>query len=95
MLVEKFIKDYCNDIVCIIEVDIEYPPKLHDLYSDLPFLPERMKINKCNKLVCTIHDKKLCCPHKEPKASIKAWSTPTCIEQLNFIKKHGLKHKLI
>ena len=28
------------------------------MHSDLPFLPERMKINKCNKLVCTLCDKK-------------------------------------
>ena len=26
--------------------------------SDLPFLPERMKVNKCNKLVCNLYDKK-------------------------------------
>ena len=30
---------------------------LHKLHSELPFLPERMKINKCNKLVCTVQDK--------------------------------------
>ena len=28
-----------------------------NLHSDLPFLPERNKIKKCNKLVCKIHDK--------------------------------------
>ena len=55
-----------------LEVDIEYPKNLHDLHIDLTFLPERMKINKCNKLVCTIFDKKRCCPHKELKTSIKA-----------------------
>ena len=27
------------------------------MHSDLPFLPERMKINKCNELVCNLHDK--------------------------------------
>ena len=27
------------------------------LHSDLAFLPERMKINKCNKLTCTIRNK--------------------------------------
>ena len=27
------------------------------LLSDLPFLPERMKINKCTKLVNTVQDK--------------------------------------
>ena len=31
---------------------------MHDLHSDLAFLPERMKINKCNKLVCNLYDKK-------------------------------------
>ena len=29
---------------------------LHKLHSELPFSPERMKINKCNKLVCTVQD---------------------------------------
>ena len=28
------------------------------LHSDLPFLPERNKVVKCNKLVCNVHDKK-------------------------------------
>ena len=28
------------------------------MHSDLPFLPERTKINKCNKLVCNLYDKK-------------------------------------
>ena len=27
------------------------------MHSDLPFLPERMKINKCSKLVCNLYDK--------------------------------------
>ena len=47
---EDFVKNY--DKGFILEVDVEYPKNLHDLHSDLPFLPERMKINKCNKLVC-------------------------------------------
>ena len=42
----------------IFKVDVKYPKKLHDLHSDLPFLPERMKINKCKKLVCNLYDKK-------------------------------------
>ena len=28
-----------------------------NLHSHLPFLPERNQIEKCNKLVCNIHDK--------------------------------------
>ena len=27
------------------------------MHSDLPILPERTKINKCNKLVCNLYDK--------------------------------------
>ena len=57
----------------ILGVDVEYSKNLHKLHSDLPFLPERIKINKCSKLVCTIEDKKLCCSHKSFKTSIKLW----------------------
>ena len=42
----------------ILEVDVKYPKNLHDLHSDLPFLPERMKIDKCSKLICNLYDKK-------------------------------------
>ena len=28
------------------------------MHSDLPFLSERMKIDKCNKLLCNLYDKK-------------------------------------
>ena len=35
----------------------DYPKNFHHFHSDLPFLPEKMKINKCNKLVCNLHDK--------------------------------------
>ena len=54
-----FIKNYDEetDKGYILEVDVEYPKNLHDFHSDLPFLPERMKINKYSKLVCNLHDK--------------------------------------
>ena len=57
---EEFIKNYNgNDKKgYIFEVDIKYPKKLHDLHSDLPFLPERMEINKYKKLVCNLFNKK-------------------------------------
>ena len=42
----------------ILKVDVEYPKNLHDLHGDLPFLPEKMKIDKCSKPVCNLYDKK-------------------------------------
>ena len=56
---EKFIKNYDgnSDKGHILEVDVEYPKNLHDLHNDFPFLPKRMKIDKCNKLVCNMYDK--------------------------------------
>ena len=56
---EDFIKTYHKDSDkgYILEVEVEYPKSLHDLHSDLPFLPERMNIDKCNKLVCNLYDK--------------------------------------
>ena len=37
---EEFIKNYdeSNDKGYILEVDVKYPKKLHDLHSGLPFL---------------------------------------------------------
>ena len=57
---EDFIKNYDenSDKGYILEVDVEYSKNLHDLHSDLQFLPERMKIDKWKKLVCNLHDKK-------------------------------------
>ena len=57
---EDFIKNYDEDSDkgYILEVDVEYPKNSPDLHSDLPFLPERMKIDKCSMLVCNLYDKK-------------------------------------
>ena len=46
-----------NDEGYFLEVDIQYPEKLHELDNDLLFLPERMKIEKVEKLVSNLHDK--------------------------------------
>ena len=54
---EDFIKNY-DEKGYILEVDVKYPKRLHDLHSDLPFLSELMEVNKCKKLVCNLFDKK-------------------------------------
>ena len=79
---EEFIKNYNeNDKKeYILEVDVKYPKKLHDVHCDLPFLPERMEINKCKKLVCNLYDKK--------KYVVR-------INSLKQALNHGLKFKKI
>ena len=59
MFTKEFIKNYDenSDKGYILEVGVEYPKKLRSVHSDLPFLPERMKINKCEKHVCNIRKK--------------------------------------
>ena len=79
---EKFIKNYDEDSDkgYIFEVDVKYPRKLHDLHSDLPFLPKRMKIDKCKKLVCKLRNKKKYVVH---------------IRSLKQALNHGLKLKKV
>ena len=50
---EDFIKNYSEecDEGYFIEVDVQYPEKLNELHNDLPFLPERIKIEKIEKFV--------------------------------------------
>ena len=56
---EDFIKNYNeeSDKGYFLEVDVQYPEKLHELHNDLLFLPERMKIEKVKKLVIHLYDK--------------------------------------
>ena len=90
---EEFIKNYNeNDKKgYILEVDVKYLKKLHDLHSDLPFLPERMEINKCKKLVCNLCDKNKYVVHiKSLKQALNhGLKLKKSIESLNLIKKHG------
>ena len=42
---------------CILEVDLTYPEKLHDLHNDYPLAPERVTVNKVEKLIPNLNDK--------------------------------------
>ena len=44
---------------CILEVDLEYPNKLHNVHNDFPYCPQNVKINKqkVSKLTNTLYDK--------------------------------------
>ena len=79
---EDFIKNYDenNDKGYILEVEFKYLKRLHELHSDLPFLSERMKVDKCEKLVCNLFNKKKYVAH---------------INSLKQALIHGLKLKKI
>ena len=40
-----------------LELDVHYLEKLPELHNDLPFLPQRMKIEKVEKLAASLNDK--------------------------------------
>ena len=42
---------FFGEISSIWKFDIQYLENLHDLHNVLPFLPERMKVEKVKKLV--------------------------------------------
>ena len=54
-----FVKNYDekSDIGYLFYADIAYPKDLYELHKDLPFLPDRMKVNKVNKIVASVYDK--------------------------------------
>ena len=43
----------------LLEVDIKYPTDLHNSHNDLPFMCDKMKINKVEKLVPNLKDKRI------------------------------------
>ena len=56
---EDVMKNYNenSDIGYFLEVDVENPKKSFGSHKDLPFLPERRKLEKVEKLVCGLKDK--------------------------------------
>ena len=54
-----FIKNYNEetDKGYFLKAYVQYSEKLHKLRNDLPFLPERIKIENVGKLAANLHDK--------------------------------------
>ena len=79
---EDFIKKYDEDSNTgyFLEVDIDYPKELFNFHKDLPFLPERKKVEKVEKLICSIEDKEKYIIH---------------IRALKQALNHGLKLKKV
>ena len=61
---EDFIKTYDEESNegYFLEVDVQYPEKLHNLHNDLLFLPENIKIEKFSS---SLYNKKECLSYKK------------------------------
>ena len=79
---EDFIQNYNENgnTGYFLEADIDYPKELFNLHRDLPFLPERKKEKKVEKLICSIEDKEKYVIH---------------IRALKQALNHGLKLKKV
>ena len=76
--IDKLVKK--DKEVYLLEVDVEYPKELHENHNELPFLAERMKIMREEKLVPNLQDKK---------------GYVELIKALDQALKHGLKLKMV
>ena len=50
---EDFMKNY-NEVTekgYLLEVNVQYTEKLHELHNDIPFLPERTKLKRSKSLL--------------------------------------------
>ena len=88
-LIKKYDEDI--DIGYIFEVDIEYPKHIRMLHKDLPFLPEKMKLNKSTKFACNVQDKTNYVVHivALKQALNHGLKLAKVHKQFNLIKKHG------
>ena len=56
LMTKEELKDW-ESMPCILEVSLSYPEKLHDLHNDYPLAPERLTVNKVEKLIPNLNDK--------------------------------------
>jgi len=54
----------------ILEVDLEYPDKLHDFHNNYPLAPENIKVNKVCKLIPNLNNKKKYVLHYKKFAAV-------------------------
>ena len=72
---EDFIKNFNeeSDERYFLEVDVQYLEESHELHNNLPFLPEKIKIQKVQEFAANLHDKTEYVIHiRNLKASIKS-----------------------
>ena len=93
---EGFIES-CNeesDEDYFLEVDVQYPKTLHELHNDLPFLPEKMKIEKVEKFVANLQEKNeyVIYRRNSKQALNRELGFKKFYRVINFNQKAWLKH---
>ena len=84
---EDFIKNYNEetDEGCSLKVDLQYREKLRTLHNDLPFLPERMKLEKPEKVLANLY-------HKiEYVIHMQAWNHGLILKKVHGLIKFNQK----
>ena len=79
---------------CILEVDLEYPKHLHDVHNEYPLAPERLRVNKVDKLIPNLNNKeKYVIHHKNLKQYLDLGLKLTKIHRgVKFNEKAWLKY---
>ena len=57
--------DNWKHLSCILDVDLEYPEDLNNLYNDYPLAPERVKMGNVEKLIPNLNNKTTYVVHYE------------------------------
>ena len=75
----------------LLEVDVRYPTNLHDFHNDFPLMCERMEINRVEKLVPNLRNKKGYVIHIQAWIKIldMDWYLRKSIQQLSLINPSG------
>ena len=78
---------------CILEVNLEYPENLHDYHNDYPLAPERVTVNKVDKLIPNLGNKtKYVIHHKNLKQYLDLGMKFTKVRRgIEFNEKPWLK----
>ena len=79
---------------CILEVDLEYPKELHDLHNDYPPAPERIVVNKVEKLIPTLRKDKYVLHHWNLKQYLEMGMNRTKISLWDIIRRRCMVETL-
>lgn len=90
---ENFVQNYNSNTnkEYIFQADIEDPKVLQKNHNNLSFLPEKIKIKKCQRIVCNFYDKEMYVLHNFKHALKHQFILEKVHGITKFIQKARLK----